>query len=287
MNRRYLWLQVFDLKKLLLLFLLLVLLFGVILYLERRALVYPELHRFQLSPKDFIQSKKLPAELVRPEVIEHGSRAKKQLALTFDADMTPAMLVMLEKGIVKSWYNQEIKTIIDRENIHATVFLGGLWSKTYPNEARDLARDKLIELGNHSYNHSAFTVNCFKLPFIENSENENEVLKAQETILAITGVSVKYFRFPGGCYDRVDIETVAKLGLKIVHWDISANDGFNNDARSIINRVESQVQNGSIVVFHIHDGSFAPKTHEAIKVIIPDLRKRGFEFVTISELLKQ
>lgn len=247
------------------------------LILNYKELIYPPLNRNQVSPKGYVGGK--------VEVIEHGPRDKKRVALTFDADMTPPMYLLLKKKLVKSWYNKAIKDTLDREKVKATIFLGGLWVKAYPKEAYNLAHDPLIEIGNHSYNHHAFAAGCFGLGVINDEADKNEVGIAQTAILAATGVRAKYFRFPGGCFDRVDVDTVAKLGLKVIHWDVAANDGFNNNVESIVNKVESKVQNGSIVVFHIHDGTYAPKTNDALVKIIPDLKKRGFEFVTISEMI--
>lgn len=258
-----------------------------IVTLKRRDIVYPELHRNALSPAAYIskKSKSLPPAVAKPVVVEHGSRAKPVVALTFDADMTPAMLLMLKQGIVTSWYNRAIKDTLDREHVKATVFLGGLWTKTYPLDAKALAIDPLIEIGNHSYNHYAFANSCYNLPVIANSQDKNDVSEAQAIIKETTGVTPKYFRFPGGCYDGVDVETIASLGLTVVHWDVVAGDGFNLHPASIVAAVESQAQNGSIIVMHIHDGTYAPKTNEALIQIVPDLRRRGFQFVTISELL--
>lgn len=245
--------------------------------LNYKQLIYPPPHMNQVSPKQYVAGK--------VELIEHGMRDKKLVALTFDADMTPAMYLLLKKGIVKSWYNQSIKDTLDREHAKATVFLGGLWTKAYPKQAYELAHDPLIEIGNHSYNHYAFTKNCFGLSVLDGKVAKDDVGEAQTMIFAVTGITSKYFRFPGGCFDRVNLNTLAKLDLKVVHWDIAANDGFNNNVGSIVNNVESKVQNGSIVVFHIHDGPYAPKTNDALVRIIPDLRKRGFEFVKISEMI--
>ena len=267
----------------------LVILLGIFFSSKVKTLIYPQLHRNQESPVAYINEhqNKVASSGAKISVIEHGSRDKHQIALTFDADMTPSMLVLLQKGFVKSWYNAEIKNILDRENVKATVFLGGLWTKTYPFQAKALADDPLIEIGNHSYNHYAFASGCYSLPTISDSESSDDVAAAQKIITVTTGKAPKYFRFPGGCYDRIDLETIYKLGLKIVHWDISAGDGFNNNVLSIVNQIESHAQNGSIVVMHIHDGTYAPKTHEAVAKIIPDLKKQGYKFVTISEMIAQ
>lgn len=260
---------------------------GLFIYKNFNELVFPQLPRNQLSPKQIISEQNSKIPTIIPPIIEHGSRYQYKVALTFDADMTVAMQKMLKLGIVKSWYNQEIKQTLDRENAKATIFFTGLWVETYPKEAKELASDPLIEIGNHSYSHPAFTKNCFRLPFIDDSKDKNEVLSAQQVIKRVTGITPKYFRFPGGCFDKNDLVTVNNLGLKVIHWDVTSADGFNKNPSSIIQTIEPRVQNGSIIVFHLQGGTFAPKTNEALIQIIPYLKKRGYQLVTISELLNE
>lgn len=250
-------------------------------------IIYPPLHRDQISAWLSLEriQKLLPnAASISLQVLEHGPRNLPKVALTFDADMTPAMKLLLDQGAVKSWYNAAVKETLDQEKAEATVFLGGLWTKTYPVQAKALALDPLIEIGNHSYNHYAFAAGCYNLPVLADEGDIDDVATAQKIIAQTTGVIPKYFRFPGGCQERVSLQTVASLGLTVVGWDVPAGDGFNNDTDSIVRQVENNVQNGSIVVLHLHDGTYAPKTAEVLKKIIPDLRARGFQFVKLSEL---
>ncbi len=272
-------------------FLLVVLLIVIVLFIGRDKIwvwvVYPPLHRDQLAARLSLEriQKLLPnAASISLQILEHGSRDFPRVALTFDADMTPAMKLLLDQGMVESWYNAPVKEVLDQEKVKATVFLGGLWTKTYPIQAKALASDPLIEIGNHSYNHYAFAAGCYNLPLLANENNVDDVATAQKIITQTTGVTPKYFRFPGGCNERVDLITVADLGMTVVGWDVPAGDGFNNNTDSIVRQVENNVQNGSIVVLHLHDGTYAPKTAEALKKIIPDLRARGFQFVKLSEL---
>lgn len=259
---------------------------GIFLYKNLNFLIYPQLHKDQVSPKQIIEEKNIPPNQT-PVVIENGSRYQLKVALTFDADMTPAMKIMLDRGIVKSWYNKDIIKTLNKEQAKATIFFTGLWVETYPKEAQELATNPLFEIGNHSYSHPAFTKNCYKLPFIDDDKDGAEITQAQEAIKKVTNITPKYFRFPGGCYDQNDLKVSSQLGLKVIYWDIAAGDGFNKDVNSIIQTVESRVQNGSIIVFHLQGSSFAPETNEALVKIIPYLKKRGYQLVTISELLNE
>jgi peptidoglycan-N-acetylglucosamine deacetylase len=248
--------------------------------------IFPLLHRFQESPKAYLNTKKaiLTTALPLPQVIEHGPRSKKQVALTFDADMTYGMLNLLQNGSVKSWYNKPVIEYLEKEQVKATIFFAGLWVKAYPKESKQIAQNPLFEIGNHSYSHPAFTLDCFGLPFIGNGNDKNEVDDAQKIIIQTTKIVPQIFRFPGGCYDKIDLDTISRLGLTIVHWDTVADDGFNYDTQSIIRNVENRAQNGSIVVMHLNEGT-APKTYDALLKIIPDLKKRGYSFVKVSDLI--
>lgn len=249
--------------------------------------IFPLLHRFQQSPTTYLQTKKeiLTTTLPLPEVIEHGPRDKKQVALTFDADMTYGMLNLLQNGSVKSWYNKPVIDYLNKEQVKATIFFAGLWVKAYPDAAKQIAQNPLFEIGNHSYSHPAFTANCFGLPFLQDSYDADEVNEAQKIIIQTTKVVPEIFRFPGGCYDKIDLDSISRLGLTVVHWDTVADDGFNDNTQSIVDNVERNVQNGSIIVMHLNDGTLAPKTYDALLKIIPDLKKRGFAFVKVSDLI--
>lgn len=258
----------------------------IFVYKNHHDLIYPQLSRNQLSPKDLIKDQNIKLdESSLPPIIEHGSRYQYKVAITIDADMTQAMKDLLDLGVVKSWYNPAIKQIIDQEQVPTTIFVSGLWVETYPGITKQLADDPLIEIGNHSYSPPAFTKNCFRLPLFDGRTTQNDILSTQQTIISATGKTPKYFRFPGGCFKQMDLETVHQLGLEVIHWDVVSTDGFNNDLKSITQTVESNTQNGSIIVFHIQGGSFAPQTSEALKIIIPYLKKRGYQLVTISDLL--
>ncbi len=216
-------------------------------------------------------------------VIYHGDRSKKQIALTFDADMTSGMERMLKNGQVKSFDNTEVINYLIDNKIKATFFLTGMWIEEYPSEAKNLASNPLFEIGNHSYSHQSFAGKCYKLGILKETQFQNEINKTQELIKSL-GVESHYFRFPGGCASPAALDVVKKDGIITVFWDSVGNDGFNNNTQSIVNNVLKTAQNGSIIVLHSHGGPNAPKTAIALPLIIKALREKGFSFVKLSEI---
>ncbi|HEV2953711.1 MAG TPA: polysaccharide deacetylase family protein [Candidatus Dormibacteraeota bacterium] len=228
-------------------------------------------------------SAQAPTPLAFPLV--HGSRAGNAIALTFDADMTPGMLSQLHNGQVRSWYDASIIQTLDKERVPATFFLTGLWTGAYPDQARALAADPLVELGNHTYDHAAFHTPCYGL--WQASDKSAEIQQAQDMIIRATGVTPRLFRFPGDCDAASDVDLVRGLGMTVVSGDVAGADAFNPSPASVTATVLSHAQPGSIVILHCHGGPNAPATGAALAPIIQGLRAKGLKFVTVSELMRE
>ncbi|MBN1633374.1 MAG: polysaccharide deacetylase family protein [Ignavibacteria bacterium] len=213
-------------------------------------------------------------------VVFHGNPDDKKIALTFDADMTESML-----NKSKKIYNHEIEDILRKNNVKATIFVAGLWAELYWEQLKKLANDTLFEIGNHSFSHKSFTDNCFGLKKLYDSEKEEDILKAQETIKRITGNYPSLFRFPGGCYTAGDVELVNKLGLTVIHWDVISGDAVWKNPRKIIQNVLNKSKNGSIIVMHFPGNRRTSLTAESLQIIIDELKKKRFEIVKVSELI--
>lgn len=218
-------------------------------------------------------------------IINHGPREKKQVALTYDADMTPWMREQLASGTVTSYYDRELIDILKATNTKATLFLSGLWIEAYEDETKELATNPLFELANHSYSHPSFTSDCYGLTPIEPIKKQEEVMRTQAQLLTITHKHNTLFRFPGGCYAEDDLRLLSQHGLKGIQWDSVGDDGFNESKESIVQNVLATVQNGSIIVLHMNGAPNEPMTAQATLEIIQILRDQGYVFVTVSELL--
>lgn len=219
------------------------------------------------------------------DVIFHGPRDKKEIALTFDAEMTDYMKANLISGKVKSSYDKRIVDILNKTNTKATFFLTGMWIELYPDITRQFSQNPLFELGSHSYSDTSFQGYCFGLKQIPDNLDIEQIGATQKLLREQAGIENKLFRFPGGCYSLNDVKIVKETGNIIVHWDVKGSDGFNNSASVIEKNVLDNAQNGSIIILHLNGAPTAPKTADALPTIISTLKGKGFTFVKVNELL--
>jgi peptidoglycan/xylan/chitin deacetylase (PgdA/CDA1 family) len=181
--------------------------------------------------------------------------------------------------------NPQLIATLRAFKVPATVFMTGRWADEYPKEAKDIGRDPLFEVANHSYSHYAFTDSCYGLPTVPQERMRAEVEEAY-TAFKKAGVphAMPYFRFPGGCYDQQALRTLSAVGVTAVQWDVVSGDAFATDADAVARQVLEGVKPGSVVVMHC-TRSAAPVTEQALRTIVPELRKQGFRFVKVSEMI--
>lgn len=218
-----------------------------------------------------------------PGKVRAGTAAKT-VALTFDADMTSDQGARAARG--ERFDNPTLISSLRRLDVPSTIFMTGRWAEEYPFQAREIGSDPLFEVANHSYSHHSFTADCHGLPVLPRKHMTADVERAFGAFRR-AGVRqvVPYFRFPGGCYDRSTLRTLAPAGLTAVQWDVVSGDAFATDAEEVAEQVLAEVRPGSVVVMHCTT-SAAPVTDEAVRMIVPALRERGYRFVKVSELMK-
>ncbi|WP_030606927.1 polysaccharide deacetylase family protein [Streptomyces achromogenes] len=217
-------------------------------------------------------------------VFEHGPRTRgRTVAFTFDADMTADQGPRAASG--EHFDNPGLIRALRELKVPATVFMTGSWAEQYPAEARDLGRDPRFEVANHSWSHYAFTADCYGLPTVDSGRMRADVERAYASLRA-AGVPhpMPYFRFPGGCYDQRALRALSGLGVTAVQWDVVSGDAFATDADAVARQVLDGVRPGSVVVLHC-TRSAAPTTEQVVRTVVPELRKRGYRFVKVSELI--
>lgn len=210
-------------------------------------------------------------------------RTDKTVALTFDADMTSDQGPRAASG--ERFDNPGLISTLRRLQVPSTVFMTGRWAEEYPDQAKSIGTDPNFEIANHSYSHYAFKSPCYGLPALDGAAARADVDQAFAAFRKAGAVNtVPYFRFPGGCYDDQALRTLAEAKVTAVQWDVVSGDAFARDPDAVAEQVLAGVRPGSVVVMHC-TRSAAPVTEQAILKIVPELRKRGYRFVKVSDLI--
>lgn len=201
------------------------------------------------------------AEGLHYRKLMHGDPASRQIAITFDDGPHPQ-------------YTPALLSILDRYHAKATFFLVGEKAEAWP----DLVKAEIAaghSVGNHTYHH----VNLTKIP---ERLVATEILACGNVIKSITGKDPHLFRPPGGDYSAVVAQAANSLDYTIVLWTDDPGDYASPGARVIEQRTLGSLRPGGIIL--IHDG--VQQTVDILPQLLQSLKDRGFECVTIDEMMK-
>jgi peptidoglycan/xylan/chitin deacetylase (PgdA/CDA1 family) len=198
------------------------------------------------------------------DTVTHASRDRRRIALTFDdgpdPQRTPALLDALgELGAP------------------ATFFLLGKRVDAHPELAARIAREG-HELGNHTYSHRY-------LPLARSRSVARELATTDTAIARATGVVPALARPPYGGRSPRNVRAFARQAKRLVLWDVNSFDWKGAPAEDVARRVVERTRPGSIVLMHeARDGGEV--TVDAVRLLVPALRDRGFELATVSRVLE-
>ena len=108
----------------------------------------------------------------------------------------------------------------------------------------------------------------------------SQVQTTSQKIQNACGVAPKLVRPPGGYYNQAALNVLGNMGMSAVMWSIDTRDWQHKNPSKTISSVLDHVKDGDIILMHDIYGT----TADAAEVIIPELVKRGYQLVTVSEL---
>lgn len=186
----------------------------------------------------------------------HGSRRLKRVALTFDDG---------PHGI----YTSRILSTLARYKVPATFYINGIHVSANRSLVKRMYRDG-HEVANHSWGH-------------EIGPSNSSILRTNRAIRSAIPWIPCTMRPPYGSTMNNLVSRMSGLGLATILWDVDTLDWKHPDARRIA-RVGSSGVNGSIVLMH-DGGGHRATTAAALPAIIQSYQRRGYELVTVDELL--
>lgn len=214
----------------------------------------------------------------------------KRVAFTFDLCEVPHEV---------AGYQGDVVDTLRSEGVKATFFAGGKWLLTHRERAQQILGDPLFDVGNHAWEHRNFQIltgtklndeidgasAAYEQTYRELGERACLDRTGLQQALANAAPQQTTFRFPFGACSTEALEAVHQRGMVAVQWDVSSGDSWAPvTAKKMIRSVMGRVKPGSIVLFHANGRG--RRTAEALPAMIKELKRRGYEFVTVDELLR-
>lgn len=168
-------------------------------------------------------------------------------------------------------YTERILKVLQENYSSATFFEVGYNIDKYPETVKKVTLAG-SEIGNHTKDHQNLTK-------VDGDEIMNQIGHVNRIVQELTGSKATMIRPPEGAYD----ETV--LGLleePVVLWNLDTEDWRSRNAQDIAQRILDNAKDGDIVLMHdIYDS-----TAEAVEIVVPMLKERGFQILSVSELAR-
>lgn len=191
----------------------------------------------------------------------------------------PIVALTLDDGPTAQ-FTGEVLGILEDFDVRATFFVTGREVTENPEEARAIAAAG-HELGNHSYSHRRMVMKGY-------DTYRSEIEETDAAIRAIGYEGPLHFRPPYGKKLFGLPWYLSATGRTSILWDVEPETypEIAEDVDAFVAHVLEKTRSGSIILMHVMYGSRAI-SREALPRIIIGLRERGFEFVTVSELLEK
>jgi len=108
-----------------------------------------------------------------------------------------------------------------------------------------------------------------------------QIINTCDAIASVTGDFLPLYRPPFGKTNKRISKLTAKLGLSMVNWSLDPKDWEILDANAVSSFILDNVVDGDIILCH----DIYKSTGDAMSIVIPSLISRGFQLITVSELL--
>lgn len=194
-----------------------------------------------------------------------------RMSANIDKDK-PMVALSFDDGPAFDGSTGRILDVLEKYGARATFFMVG--TRINNNTKKYLKRELELgcELGNHTYNHDHYG----------KTVTEADVIKCSDAVYKACGKRPTAFRCPGGNMSSVMQNAAKKEGMIIAYWSVDTEDWKSRNPAQIISRAENGVYDGSIILMH----DIYSTTADAVEKIVPALVKKGYQIVTVSEMIQ-
>lgn len=182
---------------------------------------------------------------------------KKTIAFTFDDG--------------PSTYDIEIVDSLVQSHSTATFFIVGSRINNFERSIKHIVNNGM-EVGNHSYDHKS-------LSKISNDAVLFQINETNNIFESMTNKKISLLRPPYGSF-KENIHALSNM--PVILWNIDTLDWKYRDTKKVYDSILNNLNDGDIILMH----SLFETTKDAVIKVLPELYKRGYQIVSVSELAK-
>lgn len=213
-------------------------------------------------------------EKLPPQAIQVASTSSAKVTYSQANVEGPYIAITFDDG-PSAEHTPRLLDILKARGAKATFFVLGQCVANNPEIAKRIVAEG-HEIASHSWSHP-------QLSKMGEDNVRDQLQRTHDVVKQTTGVTMALFRPPYGAFTQRQHRWANSVwGYKIIMWDVDPLDWKYRSASHVENEIIKGTQNGSIILVHdIHKTSV-----DAMPATVDQLLKKGFKFVTVSELLK-
>lgn len=179
----------------------------------------------------------------------------------------PMVALTFDDGPYDRVTNRIVKALAKHDS-RATFFVVGNRVERYADTMKN-AYKKGNQIATHTFDHG-------DLSKMKKKQIRRELKRAFRVMKKINGENPTMLRPP---YGNVNDKMRQTIQIPMIYWSVDTEDWASRNKDKILSRCKS-IKDGDIVLMH----DLYPSTAAAVEKLIPKLRKKGFQLVTVEEL---
>lgn len=202
-----------------------------------------------------------------PDTIKTRGPRVRAIALTFD-------------DVPDQRFTPQLLDVLHQYHVKATFFIVGSRAEKHPDLVARIVREGHV-IGNHSYNHPLFTT-------LRMVDFKTQIIRTENIIHSLVGYRPRLIRPPYGDITERQVKWSKSHGYKLINWNVDSLDWKSLPKGQVEANILSHVGKGAIVLQHGGGGrgSNLQGTIQALPQVITSMRKKGYSFVTVPQLLQ-
>lgn len=211
-----------------------------------------------------------------PDIGKYSDILKEYGAYYADLSEGKDIYLTFDNGYEQG-YTSGVLDVLKEENVPATFFVTGHYVESEPELLKRMVDEGHI-IGNHSYHHPDFTI-------LSKDSIQKELETLEQAVAELTDQKeIKYLRPPRGIFNQQTLRWSNELGYIHIFWSLAFND-WNIDHQKgwqyAYDQIMEQIHPGAIILLHTVSSDNA----EALAHVIKDLKKQGYHFKSLDDLL--